>query len=366
MAVLSARLAAFALVPLLLTGCQIGYYLKGAANQFSMMKNRVPLADALKDPALDAETRAQLTAAAEAHEFAVREIGLKATDNYTTFVQLDRPYASWTVSAAPRWRLEHHEWSYPIVGKMPYKGFFTEEDAREEERALARQDLDTLVRGVTAYSTLGWFKDSVISPMLKMSQHALVNTIIHETTHTTLYIRNSADFNERLASFVGNRGAEQFYLNKEGPRSPTVRRIADENGDERLFSDFIGPELAALKAWYESVPEAARAEALRQEKFKALREKFAREILPRMKTASYKRFADAELNNARLMLYRLYVQDLRDFEELYGLTGGWSGFLACAKTLERENEPEAALKKLNLRLKNANDRSCSEGNPARK
>lgn len=334
----------------LLSACQMGYYLKGAYNQFSMMSKRQPIENVLKDPSLATDVRAKLEAAVAAHDFAIKTIGLKETENYTTFVQLDRPYASWVVNAAPRWRLEHHEWKYPIVGSLPYKGFYTEDEAKAEQDSLEREDFDTSMRGVSAYSTLGWFKDSVLSSMLKSSEHDLVNTIIHETTHTTLYIKSSADFNERLAVFVGNKGAEQFYIAREGADSPTVKTIAEENADDRLFSDFIGPQLKDLKAWYEALPEADRKEDTRQQRFKDLQAAFTRDVLPKMKTRSYARFPEMKLNNARLMLYRTYTQDLKDFEELYRLTGTWARFLACAKTLEKADKPEDALKDLNRKL----------------
>lgn len=357
MAVLKTAMVAILLATT--TGCQISYYVKSAYNHLSMISNRVPISEALKDPQLPPEARSRLQAAAEAHEFAVSHIGLKPTDNYTTFIQLDRPYVSWVVSAAPRWKLEHHQWSYPFVGKMPYKGFASEEDAREEQAALEKRELDTYLRGVSAYSTLGWFQDSVLSSMLRQSEHGLVNTVIHETVHTTLYIRNSADFNERLAVFVGNKGTEEFYRAKEGENSATLRRIADENHDDALFSRFIGPELAELKTWYEILPEDERREELRKERFAALQKKFATNILPRMKTTAYKRFPELPLNNARLLYYRTYLQDLRDFEELFESAGNWRRFLACAKTLEKDEKPEEALRTLNRRLAESKNQALS-------
>lgn len=329
----------------------MGYYVKSAYNHLSMMSKRVPIDQALKDPNLPPENRAKLEAAKAAHEFALRDMHLKETANYTTYIELGRPYVSWVVSAAPRWRLEHYEWSYPFVGKMPYKGYASEEDAREEQRELEARDLDTFLRGVSAYSTLGWFKDSVLSSMLRSPEHDLVNTVIHETTHTTIYIRNSSDFNERLAVFAGNKGTEQFYQAKEGADSPTVKKIKEENEDDRRFSEFIGPQLKSLREWYEALPESERDEAKRRERFKAIQEDFKKNVLPKMTTKSYARFPEIELNNARLLYYKTYMEDLSDFETLFSRVGGdWTRFWACAKTLEKAKEPAEALKELNRKL----------------
>jgi predicted aminopeptidase len=173
----------------------MGYLLKSAKGQINLFTSRVDIDEAIKDPHLNEKDRNKLQIAQEARKFAEQELGLKVTKNYTTFVQLHRPYVTYVVSAAPKWELKHHLWSFPILGKVPYKGFFDEKDAQEEAQELGRENLDTYTRGVSAYSTLGWFKDSVLSSMLTYEDHILLNTIIHETVHTKLYIKNSDDFN---------------------------------------------------------------------------------------------------------------------------------------------------------------------------
>ena len=345
------------------SGCQMGYYLKSARSQLSIIRDREPIDEVLKKPDLSDETRAHLKTAQEARDFAIQKMGLKETKNYTTFVQLNRPYVSWVVSAAPRWRLEHFQWDYPIVGKMPYKGFTSEEDAKDQQKDLETEGLDTYVRGVSAYSTLGWFQDSVLSSMFSSRSYQLVNTIVHETTHTTLYIHNSADFNERLAVFVGNKGTEEFYRAKEGADSPTLQLIHDENQDDQTFSDFIGPKLKALEKWYQTLALSEHREELRQEQFKSLQADFEKEVLPKMRTHSYDRFAKSALNNARLLYYRTYMQDLKDFETLFDLVDSdWKRFLVCAKTLEKAEKPAEALQALSLKLQveSSGPRSCGK------
>lgn len=315
------------------------------------MINRVPIEQALKDPNLDEIQKTKLRRAQEAHDYALQKVHLKETSNYTTFVDLKRPYVKYVVSAAPRWKLEHYEWSYPVVGKMPYRGYSSEEEGKAEKASMENEGYDTFLRGVSAYSTLGWFKDSVLSSMLRGSEYGLVNTILHETTHTTLYIQNSADFNERLAVFVGNQASEEFYLEKEGENSPTLKKIREDNEDDRIFSSFIGPQITALKTWYENLPADQQKEELRQEKFKAIQTEFMKSVAPRMKNSSYKFFADANLNNAYLLYFRTYMEDLSDFEKLYQLTKRtWPSFIACAKTLEKSKKPAEDLKDLNSRI----------------
>nr|BFD58530.1 aminopeptidase [Bdellovibrio sp. CKG001] len=330
---------------LLNSGCQMGYLMKSGYGQMKLLGSRVPLNEALEDPNLDEAKKRKLRLAEEARVFAERELHLATSKNYTAYVELGRPYVTYVVSAAPKWELKHYQWSYPFMGKMPYKGFFNEADAVEEERSLQQEGLDTYMRGVSAYSTLGWFNDPILSSMLRYDDYDLVNTIIHETVHATLYIKHAADFNERLATFLGNKGAELFYLKKEGADSKTLKQIQLENEDNKLFSTFISSELKLLEQWYKELPPDERKEEKRSERIREIQKKFAAEVIPQLKTDNYKKFGEARLNNARLLVYKTYLQDLSDFESLYNLVGqDYSKFIESCRSLEKTQDPASALK----------------------
>lgn len=328
-----------------LGGCQISYLLKSARGQWELLTSGVAIEKALQDPSLDEEQKRKLRLAQEAREFGENHMGLKATKNYTEFVKLDRPAVTYVVSAAPAWELKAHTWSFPIVGKVPYKGYFAEDDAKAEELELRAQGLDTYLRGVSAYSTLGWFRDPLLSSMLRAKDHDLVNTIIHESTHATLFVKSSADFNERLATFFGNQGAEAFYFAKEGEDSPTVRRLRDENADERTFAAFISRELKELESWYRGLRAEEKRPEVKSARLAQIQSKFRDEVLPGMKTDLYRKFPDLALNNARLMVYKTYLGDLDDFATVFEKTGrDFPTLIRLAHLLEKAEKPEVTLK----------------------
>ncbi len=330
-----------------LSGCQMKYIWTSAYNQIKILNSRVPVEEALKDPRLNAEEKRKLELAQKARAFAESQLHLSKTKNYTSFVKLDRPFVTYVVSAAYRWELKHYEWSYPVLGKMPYKGFFTEQEAQDEERLLKGDELDTYLRGVSAYSTLGWFTDPVLSSMLRYKDYDLVNTIIHETVHATLFIKHEADFNESLASFLGGKGAEIYFMKTEGPNSPTLAEVKNENEDEKIFSEFISVELRDLEEWYKVQAPKDRIESKRNERISEIQKRFSETIQPKMKTRNYSKFASAKLNNARLLIYKTYMQDLGDFEKLYEITGhDFEKFLAQCRFLEEEKNPSAGLKEV--------------------
>lgn len=252
---------------------------------------------------------------------------------------------TYVVSAAPKNKLEHYDWKYPFLGKMPYKGFFHPEGAQEEAQRLRKKNLDVFVRGVSAYSTLGWFRDPILSSMLAYKDYDLVNTIIHETVHATIYIKGEADFNESLATFIGNKGTEEFYRALEGPDSSTVLAMQNDLEDERLFSDFISREMKDLKTWYERNADTLLTDEVRQARFKRIQARFKEEIRPKLRLKdSYKGFETAEINNARLLAYKMYIGDLAQFEAVFQkLDRDFARMMAFCKSLESSRDPKQDL-----------------------
>lgn len=334
-----------ALAVLTLSGCQIGYLVTGASSQIEILMSRRPIDAVLQDPTVSDEDKRKLKLAREAKEYAQSTLGLKKNNNYTSYVKLNRPYVSYVVSAAPKYELKHYTWKYPILGNLPYKGFPRKDMADEEAAELKAEGYDVHVRGVSAYSTLGWFNDPVLSSMLRYKDHDLVNTIIHESVHATLYFKSEADFNERLAAYVGNIGTERFYLAREGETSKTLRQISLENEDEKLFSAFISGELDSLEKWYLARAGSKISEDERNARFKEIQNRFATNIKPKFRTDTEKNFDKVQLNNASLLQYKLYMQNLADFDLLFTKLGrDFNKFIDYCRKLEDISNPEQAIK----------------------
>jgi predicted aminopeptidase len=338
------KVLALTLLTLPCAGCQLGYYLHTAYHQEKLLGTRVPIERALKSDKLNEAQKAKLRLVQEAKAFAEGPLGLKKSDNYTSFVQLDEPYVTYVVQAAYIYELKPYLWHFPFVGDVPYKGYFVKSMAEEEAASFDPKRYDTYVRGVSAYSTLGWFQDSVLSSMLRYEDADLVETIIHETIHTTLYIKSAADFNERLATFMGHEGMRLFYLSKEGEKSPHLKEAEEEAFDEKLFSQFLTRELESLKTWYEKNHGRVTPE-LKQARLKEIQVRFTEEVRPKMKRKGYLDFEKRELNNAYLLAYRTYEYSLDDFAKLYDKMGhDFHKTIEWMKGLEKAKDPEAALK----------------------
>ncbi len=325
------------------SGCMLSYVTKNGISQVKLLLSRKDINKALKDKDLTQEQKRKLELVIKVRDFCLNELKLKKTKNYSTYAQLKQDYVSYLLRVAPKYELKSYEWSFPIMGKFPYLGFFNKQDALKEQIKFKNKNYDTYVRGVTAYSSLGWFNDPVLSSMLRYDDFDLVDLIIHETIHTTLFIKDNANFNERLATFLARVGTKMFYQKYEGSDSKTNSVINDEYSDDQLFSVFITQQLEDLKKWYQETQKIN--DTLKESRLKQIQTQFELETLPKMKTKKYQHFVKLKLNNARLLPYLTYMMDLSDFEKLHKILGDdFHKTLEFLKKLENSDTPESDLK----------------------
>jgi len=303
------------------SGCDMAYLFHAAAGQLHILKASVPIQEVLNDRSLVPAEETRLRLVARIKAFGEKELGLRETDNYET-VYLDpaqRPV--YTVSAAPKDRLCRKTWWFPFVGDMPYLGFFDLEKARAERDRLVAQDLDVCIGMADAYSTLGWFKDPVTRNLIQGSTPDLVETLLHEMTHTTLYLKGQSAFNEGLAVLVGKVGARLFLEQEFGPLHPYTREAGASIEDERLFSGFLASLMDELEHLYESPLSREEKLSRREGVFTNALETF-QDLAKKFKTDRFSRFGQRPLNNAGILAVGLYHRHFSLFEAALKREGG--------------------------------------------
>lgn len=304
------RLFGFLLI--LALGSEIGYLYQLLKGQVALLWRAESIEKVLEAGKLSPDQRAKLELVQAIRAFAQREIGLNTSKNYTKYVDIGRGPVSWNLVVCPKDRLEPLEWSYPVVGAVPYRGYFDRAKAEEARDRYVAERYDTYLRPVGAYSTLGWFSDPVLSSMLRYSEGNLVDLIIHELTHATVWIEGDVTFNESLASFVGEAGALMWLQRKYGTDSEVVHRVLDERADGVVFRRFMRDIASRLDSLYQS--NSPHKITLRQQIFDSARAEFHTLSL---KTDRYARFPSWELNNARMALYRVYRERTDVFARVY-------------------------------------------------
>jgi predicted aminopeptidase len=303
-------------VSLSLTGCgNLLYLSKLGWHQSSIAYHSVPVEEVLEKEGMDLEAKEKIRFIQEVKRYGEEKLGLTRTKSYSKYFEVKDPVLH-IITASEKDCLQLYHWSFPITGKVTYKSFFTKEGVLKQKRFLEEKGYDTYVQKAGAYSTLGWLKDPIFSSMLQWDEATLANLILHEMTHATLYFKGQTDFNERIATFVGNRGAIDFLIEKHGKRSQQVVKAIHNQEDDLLFSRWIDQACQQLSNFY--AREISRDEKLRgrEELFQRLKEDF-REKMVSFKTEGYKNLEKLDINNAVLLAYRRYIHHLENFQALY-------------------------------------------------
>jgi predicted aminopeptidase len=332
------------------TGC---YLSRAGWEEARILAGRQKITALVEDPATDAATREKLRLVLAARAFARDSIGLDVGESFTTYSRLQRDTLVLVLSAAYRDRLAPHTWWFPIVGRVPYKGFFDFGAAQEAARDLQEEGLDTYLRPSAAFSTLGWFNDPLLSTTLRYDSLDLANTVIHEVTHNTFYAPGQAVFNESFATFVGARGAEWFFRT----RGDTIRArlaVADWE-DDKILGRFWTTLWHQLDSAYGAHPESKEARlAVRDTIYARARRTLVDSIGPLLGRVDQRVLERVQLDNAALLARRIYLTDLDTFDRVYEAEGRdlkrtIARVIALAK--RREDDPYAEVRAWVARVK---------------
>ncbi|MCC7053764.1 MAG: aminopeptidase [Gemmatimonadaceae bacterium] len=312
-----ALLALLVLIAGFLTLVPIGRYLARAAyEEGKILWRRQPIAELIAAPGTDAALRAKLQLVLDARRFAIDSLGLHADEEFTTYSRLDRDTLVLVLSAAYRDSLAFRSWWFPVVGRVPYKGFFDFEAGKREAKAVDAAGFDAVLRPASAFSTLGWFNDPLLPTTLSLDSLELANTVIHELVHTTYYAPGQAIFNESVANFVGSRGAERFFRARNQPAAAveTARRW----DEERVFGAFWTRLYTALDSAFRLYPGEPKARLVaRDTLFVRARAELRAGLGPQLPPMDSAALSRVRLNTASVLARRIYLTDLELFERVY-------------------------------------------------
>ncbi|HVN63471.1 MAG TPA: aminopeptidase [Candidatus Binataceae bacterium] len=311
----SIRIAVAALSPVLLAGCYAGYLARAAWEEGRILWDRKPIANELASADLSADTREKLDTVLKVRDFAASQLGLNVGDAYETVAAVDRGAVVQVVMAAPRDSLKPYTWWFPIVGDVPYRGYFDPADAKEEAERLEAEGYDTMVRTAVAFSSLGFFNDPLLTNLLKLDRVELAGVIIHELFHRTYYLASDAMFDESAATYVGSAGAAAFFAATEGKSSPDAIAARGVAESDLQFSRFLLQAEARLLTVYMSGEPHDEILKRRTAAFAAIKTDYAA-LKPSL--SGLERFdLDKEpLNNAVMIDYLIYFHDMDNFAAL--------------------------------------------------
>jgi predicted aminopeptidase len=297
----------------------VGYVVKSGWYQMEMLAKREPIDAVLQTNRLNPEQAERLALVPGIKAFG-EQLGLAETGSYES-ISLDWQRTIYNVSACHPIAFEPKTWWFPIVGRVPYLGFFREQDAERRANKLRQHDLDVWVRTAGAYSTLGWFRDPVLPAMLEWTEADLSETLLHETAHATLWVKGSVRFNESYANVVGKLAADAYMREKYGSDSPEVQEMLAEQEDLILWRELLHRLYKELDTVYQD-PDSG-------DDYKYKRKQEILDALPQQVAqapfSDRKRFDRASRkgpwNNARLLQFRTYNAHREAFDAVLETCG---------------------------------------------
>ncbi len=326
-----------------LCGCSLDlpYLVPQIRGQLDIVTNAIPIEDVLKDGVLTQERASNMELLLEARDFAGERLGLDTHNAYKFYFDTGDGPVAYNVSACVKHAFVPKTWQFPIVGTVPYLGYFNWQQAARKVNELTAQGYDVLHYEVDAYSTLSFLPDPVFSGMLDRNALSIVETICHELLHRTVWHPDNTTFNESLATWVGQTGAVQFFQERYPDLPEAAQTAIDWYDDLARYNAFIFSLYHDLRQFYaQNMPWKDKV-AGREAVYQAGRDRFVREVLPLMhRPDSFAGVADLPTNNAWILGNVRYNQDLDVFEAVHVATGrSWPESIRLFRAAANAGDP---------------------------
>jgi predicted aminopeptidase len=323
-----------------LVGCtSIEYYAQAVSGHFEVMWHAVPIDERLREGDTPAPLKQKLERALVIREFASRELGLPDNDSYRRYADLGRSYVLWNVFAAPEFSVAPIQSCFPFAGCVSYRGFYSEGAAKKHADALAGEGDDVYIGGVTAYSTLGWFSDPLLSTFINYPEPEVARIVFHELAHQEVYVKGDTVFNESFAVAVEEEGLRR-WLEREGtPEQRTA--YADSRRRQAEFAALVLRYRARLADFYAKPNSTEDKREGKRRLFAEMNDEYGALKISWGGFAGFDRLLARGLNNAFLVSIASYTELLPAFRALLAQNkGDLPALYGAVRDLAKLDKPE--------------------------
>lgn len=288
------------------------YGIMQGKGQYKVLSQAKPLSHFINEPTTSDTLKVKIKQLQQIKTFAKEVFDLPAEDQYLTLYDQKGADVLWVITASEAYSIKDYSWKFPFLGEVSYKGFFNYERAVEAFEEMEKQGFDVRLRPVSAWSTLGWFNDPILSNVMYQSEAKLAELVFHELIHDVVYLRDSTSFNENLATFI-SRELTLIYLDEIGAPQEDKSEYHNYLSDSQSLYTFMIAYLDRFDSLYKSIDtfEIVQKERQKQKMFEEFRvdistlgfnNPFINERL----------LKNDSMNNAHLLAYRRYggLQDV--------------------------------------------------------
>lgn len=305
------------LLILLLPACTTTHFLGQAARgHFHVQHTAIPIDRLLTQNTLDPHTH-QLLACISALKTYAQDHALLATDQYERYTSIDGDSVVWVVIASPPLTLQPRTWTFPLIGSFTYLGWFHEKAAQRHATKLRHKGLEVHVQGAQAYSTLGYFRDPILSTMITpgpLAESSLAHTVFHESVHATVFVKDQSYFNESVAQWIAGKMTHQYLKDTFGEHAPETEAYQVRTERSLAYAQYVNKAGDDLETLYRSSLSDDEKLGQKQVILDTLQQTLTLNTSP---------------NNATLIAYRTYNSATPVFATLFdAYDQDWSRFIA--------------------------------------
>jgi predicted aminopeptidase len=302
-------------------GCEtLHFYGQAVSGQMKILTERKSIDRLLSAPETPQTLKTRLRLVLDIREFAKEALHLPVDNHYLSYIDLKRPYAVWNVFATPEFSLEPRTWYYPVIGRTAYRGYFSKKMAIRYADRLKKKNFDVYVAGIAAYSTLGWFDDSVLNTVIHRSDTRLSALIFHELAHQVLYVKDDTVFNESFATAVEQEGLRRWMHATHN--QPAYRGYLLQRRRREQFIQLIARFRSRLEALYRQTLLPDDKRPFKKDIFNQLRFEYARMKQAWQGYRGYDYWFKEPLNNAKLISVSTYYDYLPAFIKILEQSDG--------------------------------------------
>jgi predicted aminopeptidase len=201
-----------AVLSLLLSGCaKFDYLFEQSLGQISLQSKARNNQEMLKNVRVPSNQKEKIKKIQALKKYFYLYWGKKETSIYSQTTMLQNKAVSYLVIASPFQEIRAEETCFPLMGCFPYLGFFNLISAKNFAKNKEAEGFVTWIRPVYAYSTLGYFTDTILSSFFHYSDYELAELIFHELFHTIFFVNNQVELNENLANFFAKQMLEEYF-----------------------------------------------------------------------------------------------------------------------------------------------------------
>lgn len=242
------------------TSCaKFEYIYEQSIGQLSLLSRGKENSEVLKSVRVPKDQKEKIRQIEELKTYFYKYWNKKQTKIYSQTTMLRNKAVTYLVIASPYNEIKAVENCFPLMGCFPYLGFFNLSSAKKFANSLKEEGNATMIRPVYAYSTLGYFTDTILSSFFNYDDYELAELIFHELFHTIFFVNNHVDLNENLATYFSERMLPEYFMNNN--REAYYREEEKRSEDERKIKRVVVNLALELQEIYKSLLPKTQKEA---------------------------------------------------------------------------------------------------------